>query len=686
MKENTAAIKIIDKSIFVFLFLFFASLMNSIFVNQIGYFGALIFLLVRFWITKENPFRKTGLELFFAIFLIAEILSTIFSVAPAQSFHNFLKRILLIPTFYVVFYAGSDEKRGVFFVKTFLVFSVLSSALYLWNSYSFYLRGLFQLNGSGPFLFHYPITTSELFSFTAILLLAFLFNKDLTRKEKLLTAFAFAITFLSLLATFKRTGWIGFMAGVLVIMIMKRKYFYLAFFFILVIAGIVLEKSKSEIIFLNNADGKLIKTATLPVKDQALSLKNDNGELLVANYTEGLLATQGKNLEKRFWFETPIVVIKKWKEKYYTVELADRRFIALEKNKNDFKNIGEFFSAGYTKDFTAAKGNLYLLDSDSGLTIYTNPKNLLENKRIKELKNYLQLLPFKNFIGLFSKSEGVTIFRTDSAGIKRQNYFELKDAKPSFAAAFGDTLFVQIEDGFAFVDLNDSISALQYIESNRIKNEIRGSAVSNNKLYLLAVGGDIYSTVFPLERKMIFKKEYSLGFNPKAFVSFNDGLALTYVKRNRFMTTFDPYNQSNAVRISLWTAGVKMFLDHPLFGVGDIDLANLYRQYKKKKKKEIQGHLHNNYFHLLATLGAFGFIAAMFLFWKIFSLLLKAYKRSADFPYASSFTLSALAVFASFLTAGLFEWNFGDHEIITFIWFVTGMAAALGKISQKREN
>ena len=54
-----------------------------------------------------------------------------------------------------------------------------------------------------------------------------------------------------------------------------------------------------------------------------------------------------------------------------------------------------------------------------------------------------------------------------------------------------------------------------------------------------------------------------------------------------------------------------------LSNLGNIDLADLYKKYKNEYDKEIEGYLHNNFIHILVTLGAFGFVVVMFLLLKI---------------------------------------------------------------------
>ena len=138
--------------------------------------------------------------------------------------------------------------------------------------------------------------------------------------------------------------------------------------------------------------------------------------------------------------------------------------------------------------------------------------------------------------------------------------------------------------------------------------------------------------------------------------------------------------------MALWRAGFLMLKDHPLFGVGDIDLNNLYRQYKRNYDKELQGHLHNNYIHFLAILGGFGFIIVMILLGKIIQLNYRIYNEVKTEPFVSSYSLGVFGGYISFLFAGLTKWNFGDHEVITMAWWIAGLNFAFYYLIEQRRR
>jgi O-antigen ligase len=154
---------------------------------------------------------------------------------------------------------------------------------------------------------------------------------------------------------------------------------------------------------------------------------------------------------------------------------------------------------------------------------------------------------------------------------------------------------------------------------------------------------------------------------------------------DRAKSIVDMSQPSNYGRIHMWETGLKIWLDHPVLGTGDIDLHRLYEQYKQPDDQEYGGHLHNNFVHLFVTLGLVGFIVVMALWWKIWSAESAIHRRSGADREVRNAVLGSMAIFAGFLVNGFFEWNFGDHEIMVFVWFSVGLALAAGRLPAREE-
>jgi O-antigen ligase len=154
----------------------------------------------------------------------------------------------------------------------------------------------------------------------------------------------------------------------------------------------------------------------------------------------------------------------------------------------------------------------------------------------------------------------------------------------------------------------------------------------------------------------------------------------------RAMSMFDPSMKSNLSRIHMLTTGWQMFLDYPVTGTGDIDLRALYETYIVPIDPGEGGHLHNNFMMLLVTLGAVGFIATTAMFVKIFALELGAAGATKSHWLYGSVAAGSIAAYVGFLVNGLFEWNFGDHEIAVFLWFTVGLALAAQRLATGGEK
>jgi len=167
---------------------------------------------------------------------------------------------------------------------------------------------------------------------------------------------------------------------------------------------------------------------------------------------------------------------------------------------------------------------------------------------------------------------------------------------------------------------------------------------------------------------------FGIVHNKKIILIFILLLALLYLiipqsYKTRISSIFDPDYGSNKSRIVMWSIGLEMFKDRPLFGTGDNEFMELYEKYKKPEMHGEGSHLHSNYLMILATMGILGFISYAGMFAVLFLRQLKIYssiKESKD----RMFILGVILSFFAFHISGIFEWNFADHEVMTLFLFL----------------
>jgi O-antigen ligase len=152
----------------------------------------------------------------------------------------------------------------------------------------------------------------------------------------------------------------------------------------------------------------------------------------------------------------------------------------------------------------------------------------------------------------------------------------------------------------------------------------------------------------------------------------------------RIRSIADLSHPENASRVMLWGIGLRIFADHPVVGVGDIDLGTLFDRYGASGP-EHWGHLHNVALQLLVTLGAVGFLAATAMFVLVARTEWRAYRAARGRWLPEAVALGALAAFAGFHVHGLTEWTLGDQEVAVLLWITVGCAVAAGRIAGRKE-
>jgi len=176
---------------------------------------------------------------------------------------------------------------------------------------------------------------------------------------------------------------------------------------------------------------------------------------------------------------------------------------------------------------------------------------------------------------------------------------------------------------------------------------------------------------------------YGIIANRKFLITFIiiiilSAILLPSAMTSRISSIADINHSSNSARISMWKVGLQMFVDHPFTGIADSHIKEIYETYKTPETSAEGVHLHSNFIMILATTGIFGFISYIGMFLIIFLKQIKYYRNTGN-PINKMLMLGSILVMISFHISGIFEWSFGDHEVMTVFFFLIAVPFVIFK-------
>jgi O-antigen ligase len=142
------------------------------------------------------------------------------------------------------------------------------------------------------------------------------------------------------------------------------------------------------------------------------------------------------------------------------------------------------------------------------------------------------------------------------------------------------------------------------------------------------------------------------------------------VVSERITNTFNTQELSNRDRLEMLKSGMKIIRDYPWTGSGGGTMHSIYARYRSPASIQVdRSHLHNNFVQIAAEYGLFTLAAWLWLIGKIIIDLARLLGGVRD--ENKMFVQASIAVVASLLIAGLFEYNFGDSEVLMVFLVLT---------------
>lgn len=140
--------------------------------------------------------------------------------------------------------------------------------------------------------------------------------------------------------------------------------------------------------------------------------------------------------------------------------------------------------------------------------------------------------------------------------------------------------------------------------------------------------------------------------------------------------TTEQADRNVATRLVLWDISWKMFLDHPLLGVGMGDYSSEAEKRLAERHVRTTVDSHNIYLQILATRGLVGFLPFV-AYWVVLVMTLwKLARRAIRGSLARHYAIGALGATAAVLVGALTENNIDDAEVFAAFMFLAGIALA----------
>jgi O-antigen ligase len=142
---------------------------------------------------------------------------------------------------------------------------------------------------------------------------------------------------------------------------------------------------------------------------------------------------------------------------------------------------------------------------------------------------------------------------------------------------------------------------------------------------------------------------------------------------HRVSMSFEQNFAPDSSRLAMAFTGFRMIQDHPFFGVGPERIHTEFPRYYRGNNLSnfYYGHLHNNIIQIAAERGLLCLAAFLWFVFEIYADLGRMLKTAAAETRWT--VLSAIAALTGFLIAGLFEYNFGDSEVLLLFLFIVSL-------------
>jgi O-antigen ligase len=136
--------------------------------------------------------------------------------------------------------------------------------------------------------------------------------------------------------------------------------------------------------------------------------------------------------------------------------------------------------------------------------------------------------------------------------------------------------------------------------------------------------------------------------------------------RQRAISMLDMTDPTARERLAMWSAGLTLVREHPVMGIGPGQVKRLYPEYAPAYAvRRHTSHLHNTPLQIAVERGIPGLVLWLGMFATFFVRSVRIWRGlPVDARADRALVAGCVAAIAAFLVSGLFEYNFGDTEVL----------------------
>ena len=154
--------------------------------------------------------------------------------------------------------------------------------------------------------------------------------------------------------------------------------------------------------------------------------------------------------------------------------------------------------------------------------------------------------------------------------------------------------------------------------------------------------------------------------------------------RERMYKVVDLEDRSVQTRLYMAKTGMNIIADFPLFGAGLNQIENIYDRFKLPEDPGNVPHLHNNFLQIAAERGIPALLAWLAYIILLYRSLIRIYNNERSSEWLRIAAIGCMGAIIAMVIGGMFEYNFGDSEVLMHFLLVTSLP--FGMIFKSRKK